>query len=130
MVRSQRFTGGEEMREERLQILQMLKDDKITVAEANSLLEAIDPSSPDVRVTDQFDRFIRVRVVEDGKQRVNVNLPLGLVRVASRWIPRDLWRDCDSINWEDLAKAVQQGARGKLVEVTDEDGTLVEVTVD
>jgi hypothetical protein len=118
------------MREERLQILQMLKDDKITVTEANSLLEALSPSASRVGTTNQSGRFIRVRVVENGEQRVNVNLPLGLVRVASRWIPRDLWKDYDSIDWENIVKAVQQGARGKLIEVTDDDGTLVEVTVD
>lgn len=123
-------TGGEEMREERLQILQMLKDDKITVTEANSLLEALNPSGSVAGAANQSGRFMRVRVVEEGKQRVNVNLPLGLVRVASRLIPRDLWKDSDSIDWEDLVKAVQQGARGKLIEVTNDDGTLVEITVD
>lgn len=118
------------MREERLQILQMLKDDKITVAEANSLLEALNPSGSTARAEHQSGQFIRIRVVEDGEQRVNVRLPMGLVRVASRWIPRDLWKDVDAIAWEDLIKAVQQGARGKLIEVTDDDDTLVEVSVE
>jgi len=118
------------MREERLQILQMLKDDKITVAEANSLLEALQPSDLAQRLGGDKARSMRVRVVEDGKQRLNVNLPLGLMRVASRLIPRDIWRDSlESVDWEDLVRAVQEGARGKLVEVTDDDGNLVEITV-
>ena len=118
------------MREERLQILQMLKDDKITVQEANSLLEALQSTGAADGALDGRGRSLRVRVIEDGKQRVNMNLPLGLVRVASRLIPRDVWKESfDAIDWEDLVKAVQEGARGKLLEVTDDDGTFVEIVV-
>jgi hypothetical protein len=35
----------------------------------------------------------------------------------------------DSIDWDNLIKAVEEGARGKLVELSDEDGSLVEVYV-
>ena len=115
------------MQAERLQVLQMLKEDKITVEEANSLLEALEAPSPPTRVGASGGRTLRVRVVEEGKQRVNVNLPLGLVRVASRWIPRDFLKD--SIDWDDVVRAVEEGARGKLVELSDEDGSLVEVFV-
>lgn len=115
------------MRVERLQVLQMLKDDKITVAEANSLLEALETPSPPTKAGVGGGRTLRVRVVEEGKQRVNVSLPLGLVRIASRWIPQDLLKD--SIDWDNLVRAVEEGARGKLVELSDEDGSLVEVYV-
>jgi hypothetical protein len=119
------------MKEERLQILQMLKEDKITMEEANSLLEALGASGAVDRLSaDERGRFLRVRVVEKGKQRVNVSLPLELIRVAARWIPSDFWKDRDNaVDWEEVIRLVQEGVRGKLIEVTEEDGTLVEVIV-
>lgn len=119
------------MKEERLQILQMLKEGKITVDEANSLLEALGAGGSTERLSpDERGRFLRIRVAEKGTQRVNVSLPLELIKVAARWIPNDIWKDGTSpVDWEEVIRLVQQGVRGKLVEVTEADGTQVEVTV-
>ncbi len=119
------------VKEERLQILQMLKEGKITVDEANSLLEALGAGGSTERLSpDERGRFLRIRVAEKGTQRVNVSLPLELIKVAARWIPNDIWKDGTSpVDWEEVIRLVQQGVRGKLVEVTEADGTQVEVTV-
>ncbi len=119
------------VKEERLQILQMLKEGKVTVEEANSLLEALGSQDAGQRPgTDDRSRFLRIRVVERGKQRVNVNLPIELVRVASRWIPTDLLKEKGhEIDWEEVIRMVQEGAQGKLIEVMEDDGTLVEIIV-
>ena len=77
-------------------------------------------------------RWFRVRVtdVATGRTKVNVNLPLSLVKaglkMGARFAP-----DMEELDWDELALAIQEGAAGKIVEVEDEeDGERVEVYVE
>ena len=123
------------MNEERLQILKMLEEGKVNAADAAKLLEAVDATEASLPV--QVARFLRVRVYDEktGKNKVNVNLPFGLVEVGLRlgvkFIPKDSGIDLSSANLEELIKAVKEGVTGKIVDVTDEDeGVHVEVIVE
>ncbi|GAA4062596.1 SHOCT-like domain-containing protein [Nonomuraea soli] len=91
------------MNEQRRQILQMLADGKITAGEAERLLDALDrekPASPRAR-----PRYLRVLVSWDddfdGPGRVNVRVPLQLlragVRLASLLPPQALARANDEL---------------------------------
>ena len=47
-----------------------------------------------------------------------------------RWIPTDLLKEKGhEIDWEEVIRMVQEGAQGKLIEVMEDDGTLVEIIV-
>lgn len=120
------------MSEERLRILQMLKNGKITVDEANSLLEALpgDTVGHRLRRENLSNKFLRVRVSERGKQKVNLNLPLELARVALRFIPRKESFSLDDIDLDGLLEAIKDGAEGKLVEAENDEGMRVEVFVE
>ncbi|NLV91844.1 MAG: hypothetical protein GX030_05535 [Firmicutes bacterium] len=117
------------MKAERTHILQMVADGKITVEEAEKLLEAIEPNSPEKPLRPAVKgRFLRVKVFEEGKDKVNVTIPLALAKVGLRFAPKDSGiRDLDI---DELVRlAVEEGADGKLVEVIDGD-ERVEVYVD
>jgi hypothetical protein len=65
-----------------------------------------------------------------GRTKVNVNLPLSLVKagikMGARFAP-----DMEELDWNELVIAIQEGASGKIVEVEDdEDGERVEVYVE
>lgn len=112
------------MSEERVQILNMLRDGKITVEEADRLLEAVNeqarPAEGTAEVGGGKARFLQVRVWEEGKSKVNVNLPLSLAKLAMRFIPRAALQAGEhKIDIEEILAAIQQGAGGKLVEVED-----------
>lgn len=123
--------------EERLKILNMIAEGKITAEEGSKLLQALQEAkasstSPDAMMSEGTARFLRVRVSDmaTGKVKVNVSLPIGLVnvgmRMGARFVP-----DLDEIDVEDLLANIHQGARGKIVEVEDEeDGEKVEVYVE
>jgi len=135
---------GGTLEEERLRVLKMIEEGKISAEEGMKLLEAVEPP---VRrgATGTQGRWLRVRVLSGrGKQKVNVNLPLSLVDVALRFIPRGArlrWQGqelsfggeggAEGLDVRAILDAVKSGGTGKLVEVDDEEsGDHVEIYVD
>jgi hypothetical protein len=125
------------MSEERARILQMVSENKIDAQEAARLLGALNNSSPDATQAGETPRtggarWFRVRVtdIETGRTKVNVNLPLSLVKVGLR-MGAHFAPEVEELDWDQVMEAVQDGEAGKLVEVEDmEDGEKVEVYVD
>jgi hypothetical protein len=123
------------MNEERMQILNMLQEGKITAADAAKLLEAVDATEATRPV--KVAKFIRIRVFDDksGKSKVNVNLPFSLIEVALRmgvkFAPTAGGPDLSALKIEELLQAVKEGVTGKIVDVCDEDGgQRVEIIVE
>jgi hypothetical protein len=126
--------------EERLQILKMLEDSKITVEEAATLLSALENGIKKQKIFRQPGvpgdaQWLRVRVTDQvsGKQKVAVNLPITLVDVAlkvgSKFAPE--LEEMDNQIVMEAIEAIKSGAQGKIVEVEDdESGDRVEVFVE
>lgn len=125
--------------EERLQILKMIQEGKISAEEGAKLLQALsvggksDKRPPAPPMTGSNDpRWFRVRVTDtrSGKNKVNVNIPMGLVNVGLRMGAR-FAPNLDSVNYDDLMTAIKSGQSGKVLDVTDEEvGERVEIFVE
>jgi hypothetical protein len=124
--------------EERMKVLKMIEENKITAEEGAKLLAALSESRKSagggpVGVSPGSEaRWFRVRVTDmaSGKTKVNVNIPMGLVNVGikmgARFAP-----GLETEQMEALAEALRTGATGKIVDVTDEeDGERVEIFVE
>ncbi|HHY68675.1 MAG TPA: hypothetical protein PLB36_01990 [Bacillota bacterium] len=128
------------MDEERIRVLQMLKEDKITAEEALSLLEAMEASTEvsESDVPQTPARWLKIRVTDLGanKPKVMVNLPMKLVNWALKTGSKfssvsgvDL--DEMGVDLNDLSEALSYGFRGKLIDVIDEDeGQHVEIVIE
>ena len=130
--------------EERARILRMVAEGKVTPAEAEDLLAALDaasdagarstgssatfgpgsmpappvpPGPPGIR---KQPRSMVIQVKEGGDSKVNVRIPLSLARAAGRFIPRRAQQQLTAYNidLEELLSGLSD-AEG--------DGTLVEV---
>lgn len=140
------------MSQERIKILQLLEEGKINSTEAMDLLNTLDDSrdelQPDKIKSTARKRSLKVLVISD-KTKVNVNIPLGLIRVASQiagmstqWIPEDAQEqmkkqgiDLSKIDFDELLQLIDQGlSDGRLVDIETDDEkegfTKVEVYVD
>ncbi len=137
--------------EERLQILRMVQEGKITAEEGMHLLEAL--ASPTVRSEPapppalsetpaipqppassespslRTPRWFRVRVTDtnSGKVRVNVRLPINVInagmKMGARFSP-----EVEGLKIDDLSALINSGTIGQIVDVYDEeDGEHVEV---
>ena len=121
--------------EERMQILKMIEEGKISAKDGAELLRALDqdnkpPSMPLKGAS--APRWFRVRVTDmsTGRTKVNVNIPMGLVNVGikmgARFAP-----EVEGVNYDEIMDAIQSGQQGKIMDVTDEeDGERVEIFVE
>ena len=125
--------------EERIKILKMIEEGKITAEEGAKLLAALAesrrmPPPPPAAMAGSGGeaRWFRVRVTDmaTGKTKVNVNIPMGLVNVGikmgARFAP-----GLETEQMEAIAEALKSGAMGKIIDVMDdEDGERVEIFVE
>jgi hypothetical protein len=122
--------------EERLKILQMIQDGKISAEDGAKLLSALSDTgrSRRARVVNRTGeaRYMRVKVTDtfSGKTKVSVNLPLGLVdaglNIAANFMP-DMGVDAA----DEISAAITEGLTGKIVDVLDEeDGEHIEIFID
>lgn len=118
--------------EERLSILRMVEDGRISPEEGAKLLAAIGESESKSAgvMDDSFDssRTIRIRVSDTvtGQEKVNVRIPAGLVRLGLRFIPNSV--DLDT---EALLAALNSDAQGKIVDVdAKEDHKHIEIFIE
>ncbi len=121
--------------EERMQILKMIEEGKISAKDGAELLRALDqdnkpPSMPLKGAS--APRWFRVRVTDmsTGRTKVNVNIPMGLVNVGikmgARFAP-----EVEGVAYDEIMEAIQSGQQGKIMDVMDEeDGERVEIFVE
>ncbi len=125
--------------DERVKVLKMIQDGKVTAAEGTRLLAALDKSrqrggrssrsaAPPMEGDGHWIR-LRVSDTRSGKTRVNMQLPLGLVKmglqIGARFVP-----EIENLEVGQIQDALNAGARGKILEVMDDDGDLVEIFVE
>ncbi len=122
--------------EERMQILKMIEEGKISAEEGAKLLAALAAGSktdagrrePSGGSAKQFR--VRVTDLASGRNKVNINIPMSLVNVwlkmGARFAP-----DIEGINFDEIVAAIKSGSQGKIVDVVDdEDGERVEIYVE
>jgi len=113
---------------ERLRILEMVREGKITPEDGVRLLDELED-----RPSGDLSRTVRVHVWSPGGRRIQVALPARLATTIAGMIPaktRDRLME-KGINIDDLLKAAQQGtARGPIVNLREPGGTVVEVIVE
>ncbi|MGE5594046.1 MAG: SHOCT-like domain-containing protein [Betaproteobacteria bacterium] len=125
------------MIDEKRQILTMVQEGKISVDEGLKLLEALESSAPGHGQAGGTSggkpaRMLRVRVLDvEENTKVNVNLPLSLVKVAMKFIPKHVAAEIkeQDIDLEGILASITDATVGKIVDV-DSDTTKVEVYVE
>jgi hypothetical protein len=128
--------------EERLKVLKMVSEGKITAEQATQLLEALDegptvggksqPPVPPIPPAAPAGRFFRVRVTDKitGRVRVNVRLPVGIInaglKMGMKFAPQ-----VEGVDYQEVADMIRAGGIGKIVDVEDEeDSEHVEIFIE
>ncbi len=113
--------------EERMQILKMIQDGKITAQEGLELMNALDQSPVEESpVNTSRAKWLKVRVMTmDNKVKSKINLPISLVdiglRMGAAYAPQMKESGLDKIDIKAVMEAVKNGAEGKIVEVEDDE---------
>ena len=130
--------------DERLKILKMIQEGKISAEEGAQLIQALEtagstgsagPGRTETGVPQAPKgpgRYFRVRItdMQSGKSKVNVRLPLGLInagmKMGARFAP-----EIEGMDMTALTQYLNSGEVGQIVDVyDDEDGEHVEVYIE
>lgn len=120
------------MTSEKMQILKMIEEGKISAEEGMKLMQAVE--TDDASGTNEVEvsnaqpsgnpRRLRVRVEKNGKETVNIKIPISLVnvglKIGKKFSP-DLQESMGNIDMDEIVEMIKEGAEGKLVEVDDGD---------
>ena len=122
--------------EERMKILKMIEEGKINASDGAELLRALDQdgnrSKSEPLKGASTARWFRVRVTDlrTGKNKVNVNIPMGLVNVGIK-MGAKFTPELEGVDLDVLSEALQGGQQGKVLDVIDEEeGERVEIFVE
>ena len=125
---------------EKLTILKMVEEGKITVEEASKLLETIEVKKEELSIISKSEgrtaKWVKIKVFEGGeKTRVNVNVPIALIDVAFKIAKAsdsnfDVKLGNINLDIDDIIKLIQDGAEGKIVDIESDDGTKVEIIIE
>lgn len=126
------------MREERVRILELLQAGKITVEEAEQLLDALGPAGEQAAPSGEAapappqagSRRLCIRITDlrSGKQKVNVRLPAGAWSLLSKLTRTSLGRRLSGQALYEIQRAARSGSTGHIVDLSnDERGERVEI---
>lgn len=117
--------------EERMKILDMIRDGKLTPEEGARLLQALQTGARQNPEGQRDPRWLRVRVtgLKDNKAKVNVSLPISLVNVGiklgARFLPEG------QVDFKAVLETIRSGRVGKVFEAEDAgEGERIEIWVE
>lgn len=126
--------------EERLKILKMIEEGKISAEEGAKLLAALKagrrgpgiPTPPRPPGGGGPARWLRIRVTDTrtGRSKATVQIPLGLIdaglKIGAHFAP-----EVEGVDMSNVLEALRAGMTGKIIDVVDEeDGEHVEIFVE
>jgi hypothetical protein len=123
--------------EERLKILKMIEEGKISAEEGAKLLSALSggqsgKGGPGFPGGAGSARTLRIRVtdVATGRSKASVQIPIGLIdagmKIGAHFAP-----EVEGVDMSNVMEALRSGMTGKIIDVVDdEDGEHVEIYVE
>jgi hypothetical protein len=125
--------------EERMKILKMIEEGKISADEGSKLLAALSDSRRGIPTTPPRTpgvggaaRWLRIRVtdVRTGRSKASVQIPLALVdagmKIGAHFAP-----EVEGVDMSNVMDSIRMGVMGKIIDVVDEeDGEHVEIFVE
>jgi hypothetical protein len=121
--------------EERMKILKMIEEGKLSAEEGTKLLSALSvkrPLPPRAPGMPGGAKWLRIRVTDtrSGRSKASVQIPLALVdaglKIGAHFAP-----EVEGVDMSNVMEALRSGVTGKIIDVTDdEDGEHVEIYVE
>ena len=123
------------MQSERLQILNMIQDGKITADEGAKLLEALETNSQIAIKDSNKAKWLKVKVLDpEDNNKVNIILPLSLVslgiKFATKFSPEFKEIGLREEDMEEIFRAIKNEESGKIMDVDGGNGEKVEIIIE
>jgi|SRR6056297_570239 len=125
--------------EEKIRILKMIEEGKITSAEGEKLLAAIEEKNTKLekQKIDGAPKWLKIKVFEENengkKTKVNINVPIAIVETGlkiGKGFDDKLDDALDGVDFNDIMEMIKNGAEGKIVDIETDECETVEIYVE
>ena len=120
------------MDEERMQILKMVEQGSVSAEDAARLFDALE-ETPGSQDTPVGGKKLRIRVTDSDtkKKKVNLTIPLGLARIAAKFIPPKTKRKLadEGVDVDTVLSEIVSENIGNVVDI-EADNELVEISIE
>ncbi|MBU5439333.1 hypothetical protein KQI42_15015 [Tissierella sp. MSJ-40] len=123
------------LKEEKIQILNMVQEGKVSPEEGITLLEALENNKEEINESNSSAKWLKIRVFDpDEDTKVNVTLPITLinlgVKLAGKFSPEFKEAGLSEKDMNEIFDAIKGGATGKIVDVDSKNGERVEIVIE
>lgn len=122
------------LKEERLKILELLQEGKITPQQAESLLSALmEPAAKENKVEVQKKgpfRMLKICIDSKDGDKVRVNIPVEFAKLLKKGRFGNVNLDDFEIDIDSILEMVQSGLNGEIVSMDSQDGAHVKIIVE
>ncbi len=118
--------------EERLQVLNMIKEGVVTPEEGLALLDAVGEDTEDVRFEPSRSgkKWLVIRVFDPSeKAKVNLKVPLSLATFGLKMAKKKS-ADLEGIDVDEIIQMIDGGNEGSLVDIDTENGESVKIFIE
>src|SRR6056297_2625235 len=125
--------------EEKIKILKMIEEGKITSSEGEKLLAAMEDRNTKLekQKIDGSPKWLKIKVYEEKengkKTKVNVNVPIAIVETGlkiGKGFDENLDKALNGVDFNDIMEMIKSGAQGKIVDIETDQGETVEIFVE
>lgn len=129
--------GKDQLKEERMHILQMLADGTITASDAESLLNALGSQKEDFNQEIVFNKpkkggafkMLKILVDSEDGDKVRVQIPVEFAKLLKTAKFNSKVEDID-IDVDAIIEMVTNGVEGEIVNIESADGDVVKIIVE
>ncbi len=116
------------MKDEIKKILKMVEDGKLKAEEAERLIEAI----LDTSGKSYSGKFLKIKIEDSEGEKVNMNIPIGLIKVATKFIPKDKKEHLKekNIDIDEILSAIQEESEGEIINIEDKNGSYIKIWIE
>ena len=125
------------MSTDRLRILKMVQEGKVSPEEGENLIQALGETPSIENTPAKNHKFLKIRVRQGDKTKVNVTIPMSLAKLGLKFIPKDAQMTLgeQKIDLDEILRIIDEGVPdGKIVDIDasdDEEGdTKIEIMVE
>jgi DUF4097 and DUF4098 domain-containing protein YvlB len=123
------------LKEEKIQILNMIQEGKVSPEEGLRLLEALENNKEEINESSSNAKWLKIRVFDPSEDtKVNVTLPITLVnlgvKLAGKFSPEFKEAGLSEKDMSEIFDAIKDGATGKIVDVDSKNGEKVEIVIE
>lgn len=121
------------MNAEKLQILNMISEGKVTPEEGLQLLNAIEGEGEVKSKSGKTPKKLKVQVMDGQKVKVNIGIPLSLLKMGiniSKKFAPEAESELSKIDFDEIMQMIDAGAEGKLVDIETENGEIINIVLE